>query len=134
MNGSCHTDVGEGVHVLFVSGCSCARTLVRFDVCVYVRLSACRYIHTICMLFCCGSFVTLQHAATHCNTLQHTATRRDIHIICPLFCCGSCATLQHTATHHNTLQHAETYTLYTRYFVVSPVPLHMARSTGLRHI
>ena len=34
---------------------------------------------------------TLQHVATHCNTLQHTATH--------------CITLQHTATHCNTLQH-----------------------------
>jgi len=35
-----------------------------------------------------------QHAATHCNTLQHTATH--------------CSTLQHTATHCNTLQHTTT--------------------------
>ena len=34
---------------------------------------------------------TLQHTATHCNTLQHTAAH--------------CHTLQHTATHCNTLQH-----------------------------
>ena len=34
---------------------------------------------------------TLQHTATHCNTLQHTAT--------------PCNTLQHTATHCNTPQH-----------------------------
>jgi len=34
---------------------------------------------------------TLQHTATHCNTLQHTATH--------------CNTLQHTATHCNTLLH-----------------------------
>ena len=35
---------------------------------------------------------TLQHTATHCNTLQHTATTH-------------CNSLQHTATHCNTLQH-----------------------------
>ena len=34
-------------------------------------------------------------AATHCNTLQHTATH--------------CNTLQHTATHCNTLQHTATH-------------------------
>ena len=37
---------------------------------------------------------TLQHAAAHCNTLQHTATR--------------CSTLQHAAAHCNTLQHTTT--------------------------
>ena len=35
---------------------------------------------------------SLQHTATHCNTLQHTAI-----------------TLQHTATHCNTLQHTATH-------------------------
>jgi len=39
--------------------------------------------------------ITLQHTATHCNTLQHTATH--------------CNTLQHTATHCNTRQHAATH-------------------------
>jgi len=37
------------------------------------------------------SCTTLQHTATHRNTLQHIATH--------------CNTLQHTATHRNTLQH-----------------------------
>ena len=36
-------------------------------------------------------YATLQHTATHCNTLQHPAT--------------PCNTLQHTATHCNTLQY-----------------------------
>jgi len=39
----------------------------------------------------------LQHTATHCNTLQHTATH--------------CNTLQHTATHYNTLQQTANNTL-----------------------
>jgi len=39
--------------------------------------------------------VTLQHAATHCNTLQHTATHYN--------------TLQHTATHCNTLPYPATH-------------------------
>jgi len=38
--------------------------------------------------------------ATHCNTLQHTAT----HIV------KYCNTLQHTAKHCNTLQHTATHT------------------------
>jgi len=38
---------------------------------------------------------TLQHTATRCDTLQHTATH--------------CNTLQHTATHCNTLQHTATH-------------------------
>jgi len=44
---------------------------------------------------------TLQHIATHCNTLQHTATHRNTlqHIA------THCNTSQHTATHRNTLQH-----------------------------
>ena len=37
---------------------------------------------------------TLLHAGTHCNTLQQTATRHN--------------TLQHAATHCNTLQHTAT--------------------------
>ena len=38
---------------------------------------------------------TLQHTETHCNTLQHTAQHTAAH----------CNTLQHTATHCDTLQH-----------------------------
>jgi len=40
----------------------------------------------------------VRHTATHCNTLQHTATQ--LHILRL-----RCGTLQHTATHCNTLQH-----------------------------
>ena len=46
--------------------------------------------------FKCGfCFCSLQHTATHCNTLQHFATH--------------CNTLQHTATHCSTLQHTATW-------------------------
>ena len=38
---------------------------------------------------------SLQHTATHCNTLHHTATH--------------CNTLQHTVTHCNTLHHTATH-------------------------
>ena len=54
---------------------------------------------------------TLQHTATHCNTLQPTAT----HTLAQWDTCQTrlmtkshsthCNTLQHTATHCNTLQH-----------------------------
>jgi len=42
----------------------------------------------------CNTLHTLQHTATHCNTIQNTTTR--------------CNVLQHTATRCNTLQHAAT--------------------------
>ena len=59
---------------------------------------------------------TLQHSATHCNTLQHTTawvTRRIIrlqhaatHGNILQHTAAHCSTLQHTAAHCNTLQHA----------------------------
>jgi len=48
----------------------------------------------------------LQHTATHCNTLQHTAR---------------CNTLQHTATHHNTLQHTTPH-CNTPHHMQHPIP------------
>jgi len=52
------------------------------------------------------SIMSLQHTATHCNTLPHTATR--------------CNTLQHTATHCNTVQH----TLAGHSFVTHDMSFH----------
>jgi len=50
------------------------------------------------------------HVATHCNTLQHTATHHSC--VCILssrtHVATQCNTLQLTATHCNTLQHTET--------------------------
>jgi len=49
--------------------------------------------------------ISLQHTATHCNTLQHTATHcnaQSYHI-----------SLQHTATHCTALQHTATHSLNT---------------------
>ena len=43
------------------------------------------------------------HIATHCNTLQHTATNRWVYWGCLKIC-----TLQHTATHCTTLHHTAT--------------------------
>jgi len=45
---------------------------------------------------------TLQHTATHCNTLQHTFTVAHSGAV-------TCLALQHTATHCNTLQHTATH-------------------------
>jgi len=42
--------------------------------------------------------IVLQHAATHCNTLQHAATLQH----CATHCSVRCNTLQLTATHCNT--------------------------------
>ena len=56
--------------------------------------------------------VALQHTATHCNTLLHTATRCNIHDGAPNSSNESYAyakvrvALQHTATHCNALQHS----------------------------
>ena len=52
---------------------------------------------------------TLQHTATHCNTLQHTATHNTLqHTSFATVACGQGLgwrnTLQRTATHNNTLQ------------------------------
>jgi len=58
-------------------------------------------------------FNTLQHTATHCNTLQHADVPYTMGIkqqkqmgdqALPLF-----NTLQHTATYYNTLQHTATH-------------------------
>ena len=48
------------------------------------------------------------HAATHCNTLQHTATQGVCVWVTPLVMHTHCNTLQHAATHCNTLQHTAT--------------------------
>jgi len=52
----------------------------------------------------CNTLSTLQHTAAHCNTLQHTAT----HCSTLQHTAAYCSTLQHTAAHCNTLQHTAT--------------------------
>jgi len=70
---------------------------------------------------------SLQHAATYCNTLQHTAntlqytethqqrsithagTARGDATHCTTHCNTRCHTLQHAATHCNTLHHTTIY-------------------------
>jgi len=68
----------------------------------------------------CHTHITLQHAATRCNTLQHTATHCNtnshtefMHVSCHAHitlqhAATRCNTLQHAATHCNTLQHTAT--------------------------
>jgi len=55
---------------------------------------------------------SLRHTATHCNILQHTATHCDTLQRTSTYCekvCHHCNTLQHTATYCNTLQHTATH-------------------------
>jgi len=59
-----------------------------------------------CHSVCVGSHSTQdvgQHTATHCNTLQHTASH-DVGqcVFCPI-------TITHYKTHYNTLQHVATH-------------------------
>ena len=63
----------------------------------------------------CNTLHSLQHTATHCNTLQHTATHCiSLQHTATIFHAlqhndaTHCSTLQHTATHCNTLQHTAT--------------------------
>jgi len=57
--------------------------------------------------------VGYQVTATHCNTVQHSATHCNMWaIVCEIHLCGlsgDCNTLQHTATHCNTPQHTATH-------------------------
>ena len=66
---------------------------------------------------CSLSLHTLQHTATCCNTLQYTGTH--------------CNTLQHTAIHYNTLQHTNS----ASYFLSPPIytATHSTRFNTLLH-
>ena len=87
---------------------------------------------TLSMLTC---EYTLQHTATHCNTLQH---RVYSVWVCSLVS-THCNTLQHTATHCNTLQHTATQSILTlsmltcEYTYVAPWRLSPAIHTGYSH-
>jgi len=68
---------------------------------------------------------TLQHTATHCNTLQHTAT----HCNTQHRTSTNCKTLRHTATHYNTLHqthccHTRTHTHLITIIHTQPIPTH----------
>ena len=56
--------------------------------------------------------VSLQHTATHCNTLQHIARHPIVWVLFATIdtathCNTVCNTLQRTATHCNTLHHSQ---------------------------
>jgi len=56
-----------------------------------------------------GSVLDSGISATHCNTLQHTATHNEYMTGSFWIQVSLCNTLQHTATHRNTLQHTATH-------------------------
>jgi len=75
-----------------------------------------------CTVICKCTHVTwtthLQHTATHCITLQHTATthKQNMHSNMQMHTrdmdyspATHCNPLQHTASHYNTLQHTATH-------------------------
>ena len=69
---------------------------------------------------------TLQHTATHCNTLQHTEVDTS-------GCRTHCNTLQHTATHCNTLQHTEADTSGCRHTYICMSCADVCHSVVHRH-
>jgi len=106
------------------------------------------YLPAVTLPHCC----TLQHAATRCNTLQHTphcnfptypdpatlqhtAPHSHCNTLTPLNTATHCTTsacpdpaiLQHTATHCNTLQHTATHShCNTLHHICLPRPGHTA--------
>jgi len=57
---------------------------------------------------CWNAVQTLQHTATHCDKLQHAATRSCLLDVCRYT--HTACTLQHTATHCNTLRNTTGHT------------------------
>ena len=60
----------------------------------------------------CTCTTTLQHAATRCNTLQHSRSLQLFRFTCMImlqYTAPHCDRLQHTATHCNTLQHCRSF-------------------------
>ena len=68
----------------------------------------------------------LQHTATHCNTLQHTATELQ-------HTATHCNTLQHSATPCNTLQHPAKRPIYKRRYVTRELSIEKEISNGPQH-
>ena len=89
------------LYVCVLVGCVCVCVLIE---CAYVYVCVCamsllywkRDPRVISEQMYHELSLSLQHTATHCNTLQHQ---------CIMDCRSHCNTLQHTATHCNTLQH-----------------------------
>jgi len=81
----------------------------------------------------CVFATSMQHIATHCNTLQHTATHYGgcaVHArVLRVRMCVLATSLQHIATHCNTLLHSATHCnkeLWRRACVSSPHVQHNA--------
>jgi len=61
------------------------------------------------VLFAATHCNTLQHTAAHCSTQQHAAAQCSTLQHALQHTATHCSTLQHTAAHCNTLQHAPTH-------------------------
>jgi len=73
-------------------------------ICVIHPMCMCLYEHMYSLnpwMYCveCRKYIGYSHAATHCNTLQHTARH----------CNSKYIGYSHTAAHGNTLQHTATH-------------------------
>jgi len=71
-----------------------------------------------------ATHIRLQHTATHCNTLQHTATHCNTHTSQRRNYTATHIRLQHTATHCNTLQHTARYCNTLQHTYVTAQQLH----------
>jgi len=85
-------------------------TLQQISICVYVYMYVYIYVYVATPGICI-------YVATHCNTLQHTATHYNMHMysIYPLPSATAGNLLQHTATNCRTLQHTATHCSTLRY-------------------
>jgi len=68
-----HVRVRARVHMC---ACACVFACAFANACVFMRVKSwlCTYVCVCMVLYVQGLSETLQHTATHCNTLQHTAT------------------------------------------------------------
>jgi len=112
----CLAPLQNGLTVLSTTMCGATRKLSRstplvsFPSCLATHCNTLQHTATYCNIL-----LKLQHTATYCNALQHTAThcialqRTTTHCNALQRTATHCNTLQHTATHCNTLQRTATY-------------------------
>ena len=77
-------------------------------VCVHLHVCICEFVLSVCTCNAAALCSTLQHTATHGNTMQHAATHcKNAASRCTTLhhTTTRCNTRQHTVTHSNTLQH-----------------------------
>ena len=87
--------------------------------CVAVCCSVLQCVAVCCSVLQCrdarwDEMICVIATTIHCNTLQHTATRKRHTTGRHQLCLGHCNTLQHTATHCNILQHTASHCKLTR--------------------